>query len=340
MKDRFLRACWREPVDATPAWFMRQAGRSSPSYRAIRKDHGILEIARRPDLATDVALQPVRELGVDAAILFCDLLIPLDAMGASIRIEDGVGPVIEPPIRTAEDTDRLRPLDPERELPFVRETIIRLREKLDVPLIGFAGAPFTLASYLIEGGASRDFEATKRVMHGRPADWDRLMRLLAESVAAFLRMQVESGAQAIQLFDSWAGALSPRDYCEKALPHTRAVFAGIRETGVPVIHFGTGTAGFLDAFRSTGGDVIGVDWRVPLDRAWDLVGDDVGIQGNLDPAALLGPPEEWEAAARDVLARADGRPGHVFNLGHGVLPSTRQEDLRALVRLVHDATKR
>jgi uroporphyrinogen decarboxylase len=340
MNDRFLRACWREPVDCTPVWFMRQAGRSSPSYRAIRETHGILEIAKTPALATEVALQPVRELGVDAAILFCDLLIPLEAMGATVRIDDGVGPVLDPPIRAPEDVARLRPLDPAKDLPFVREAIQRLRAKLDVPLIGFAGAPFTLASYLIEGGATRDFGATKRFMHEQREAWGALMALLSEAVAAFLRMQIEAGADAVQLFDSWAGALSPRDYREKAMPHTRAAFAGIREMGVPTIHFGTGTAGFLDAFRAAGGDVIGVDWRIPLDRAWSAIGEDVAIQGNLDPATLLAPPSEWRDAASDIIDRADGRPGHVFNLGHGVLPSTPQENLRDVVELVHTRTRR
>jgi len=319
---------------------MRQAGRSSPSYRAVRQEHGILEIAKTPALAADVTCQAVHELGVDAAILFCDLLIPLEAMGVPVRIEPGVGPVIDPPIRTGEDVDRLRPLDPERSLPFVGETIARLRAKLDVPLIGFAGAPFTLASYLIEGGASRDFEATKRFLHERPSDWMRLMDFLADAVAAFLRFQADAGAEALQLFDSWVGALAPRDYRECVQPYTRKVFRGIRETGVPTIHFGTGTAGFLDAFREAGGDVIGVDWRIALDRAWVAIGEDVGIQGNLDPAALLGPPDRWAAAARDVLERANGRPGHVFNLGHGVLASTPQDHLRGLVQLIHDTSGR
>jgi uroporphyrinogen decarboxylase len=318
---------------------MRQAGRSSPSYRAIRKEHGILAIAKDPFLATEVALQPVRELGVDAAILFCDLLVPLEAMGMHVRIEEGTGPVIDPPIRTSEDVDRLRPIDPEADLGFVRKTIERLRDKLDVPLIGFAGAPFTLASYLIEGGPTRDFETTKRFMHERREAWDRLLRLLATGVAEFLRMQADAGAQALQLFDSWAGALSPRDYEDRVRPHTRAVFTGIRETEVPTIHFGTGTAGFLEAFRAGGGDVIGVDWRVALDRAWSLIGAGLGIQGNLDPMALLGPSDEWTAAAEDVLRRAEGRPGHIFNLGHGVVPSTPPENLRGLVEFVHRRTK-
>ena len=340
MNDRFLRACRREPVDCTPVWFMRQAGRSSPSYRAVRRERGVLEIAKTPAIAAEVTRQPVGELGVDAAILFCDLLIPLEAMGVAVRIDDGVGPRIDTPIRTGEDVDRLRPLDPERSLPFVRETIARLRAKLDVPLIGFAGAPFTLASYLVEGGASRDFEATKRFMRERRADWTRLMDLLADGMAAFLRFQAAAGAQALQLFDSWAGALGPGDYVERVQPYTQKVFRGIRETGVPTIHFGTGTAGFLDAFREAGGDVIGVDWRIALDRAWVAIGEDVGIQGNLDPAALLGPRDDWMAAARDVLERANGRPGHVFNLGHGVLASTPQDHLRGLVELVHETSRR
>ncbi len=340
MKDRFLRACWRETVDRTPVWYMRQAGRSSAAYRAIRKERGILEIAKDPKLAAEVALQPIRELGVDAAILFTDLLVPLEAMGASVRIDDERGPVLDPPLRTPEDVNKLRSLDAERELPFVREAIRILRAKLDVPLIGFAGAPFTLASYLIEGGRARDFEATKRFMHEQPESWAILMGRLSESVAGFLRYQAEAGVQALQLFDSWAGTLSPRDYGDKVQPYSRKVFDGIRDAGVPAIHFGTGTAGFLDSFRAAGGDVIGVDWRIPLDRAWDLVGDGVGIQGNLDPAVLLGPSEAWRSAALDVLKRADGRPGHVFNLGHGVLPSTRQDDLRALVHLVHETTER
>lgn len=340
MKDRFLRACWREPVDRTPVWFMRQAGRSSPSYRAIRERYGVLEIARTPELSAEVTMQPVQELRVDAAILFADLLLTLGAMGASVRIEESVGPIVEPPIRMPEDVERLRLVDPKADLGFVLEAIRRLRAKLDVPLIGFAGAPFTLASYLIEGGPSRDYLETKRFMHRHPDAWKGLLGLLAESTADFLREQVGAGAQAIQLFDSWAGALSPRDYERHVLPFSRDVFRGLRETGVPAIHFGTGTAGFLGLFRDAGGDVIGVDWRVPLDEAWRSIGEDRGIQGNLDPAALLAPEVDWRAAAADVVRRADGRPGHIFNLGHGVLPDTPLEHLAGLVRFVHETTER
>ncbi len=339
MKDRFLRACWREPVDRTPVWFMRQAGRSSPAYRAIRAKHGILEIAKSPDLATEVTLQPVRELGVDAAILFADLLLPLEAMGVQVRIDAGEGPVIEPPLRTPEDIARLRPLDPGNDLPFVFETIRRVRARVAVPLIGFAGAPFTMASYLIEGGASKDFTATKTFMASHPAAWRQLMDLLVDGIAGYLRGQVGAGVQALQVFDSWAGALSRREYEANVLPSSRRLFDEIRETGVPRIHFGTRTADFLESFTAAGGDVIGVDWRIPIDAAWLRVGKERGIQGNLDPATLLGGPKVWRPAANDVLRRVGHRPGHVFNLGHGVLPDTRQDDLRGLVELVHESTR-
>jgi uroporphyrinogen decarboxylase len=318
---------------------MRQAGRSSPAYRAIRANHGILEIAKSPDLATEVTLQPLRELGVDAAILFADILLPLEAMGIRVRINSGEGPVIEPPLRTPEDVERMRPLDPGKDLSFVFETIRRVRAKAGVPCIGFAGAPFTMASYLIEGGASREFTATKTFLNSHPVAWRALMDLLVDGTAAYLRGQVEAGAEALQVFDSWAGVLSPRDYEANVLPYTRRLFHEIRETGVPRIHFGTGTAGFLESFTAAGGDVIGIDWRIPIDAAWHRVGEDRGIQGNLDPAALLSGPEVWRPAAEDVLRRVAHRPGHVFSLGHGVLPETAQEGLRNLVRLVHDSTR-
>ena len=340
MKDRFLRACWLEPVDRTPVWFMRQAGRSSASYRAIRTKHGVLEIAKTPDLAVQVTLQPIRELGVDAAILFADILLPLEAMGIPVRMSPGEGPVIDRPIRTPEDVHRLKTLDPEHDLPFVFETIRRVRTKLDVPFIGFAGAPFTLACYLVEGRASRDLLETKRFMNEHPEAWRNLLDELAESMVGYLRAQVDAGTQALQLFDSWAGALSPHDYASKVLPHTRKVFDGIKETGVPTIHFGTGTAGFLESFAEAGGDVIGIDWRIPIDAAWTRIGGDRGIQGNLDPSALLGPPEGWQAQAMDILKRVTGRVGHIFNLGHGVLPDTPQEHLQSLVRCVHESTER
>jgi len=336
MKDRFLRACWREPVDRTPVWFMRQAGRSSAAYRTLRAEHGMLELARDPKLAAQITLQPVTELEVDAAILFSDLLLPLEAMGATLAFEEGGGPRLSPPIRKAADIERLRSFHPGQQLAFVLETIRRVRTKTDVPLIGFAGAPFTLASYLIEGGVSQDFLETKRFLHAEPDAWKGLMARLTEDLAAYLRAQAEAGAQALQVFDSWAGALSPFDYATQVAPWSARLLRSLKETDVPVIHFGTNTAGFLEAFRSAGGDVIGVDWRVPLDEAWQRIGEDRAIQGNLDPAALLGPAGAWRAAAGDVLRRADGRPGHVFNLGHGVLPQTPREALKSLVQFVHD----
>ncbi len=340
MKDRFLRACWREPVDCTPVWFMRQAGRSSPTYRSIRADHGILEIVKSPELATAVTLLPVQELGVDAAILFADLLIPIEAMGFPVRISPGEGPVIDTPIREPSDVDRIQPLDPERQLGFVLETIRRVRTKTEVPLLGFAGAPFTLASYLIEGGATKDFVRTKAFMFRHPDSWRELLARLATAMASYLRAQAAAGAQALQVFDSWAGALSPHDYVTHAVPATRTLFEGIREAGVPIIHFGTGTAGFLEAMRLPGVSVLGIDWRIPIDDAWRRVGFDVGIQGNLDPAALLGPREAWRAEAADILRRTEGHEGHVFNLGHGVLPETPIEHLQELVRFVHESTAR
>jgi uroporphyrinogen decarboxylase len=336
MKDRFLRACWREPTDRTPVWFMRQAGRSSPSYREIRAKHGVFQIAKSPDLAVSVTIQPVREIGVDAAILFADLLLPLEAMGFPVTLSPGEGPVIESPIRHPDDVRRLRSLDSKRDLPFVFETIRRGRSKIDVPFIGFAGAPFTLASYLVEGGPSRDLHLTKRFMNEHSDAWRALLDTLAENMASYLRAQVEAGAQALQLFDSWAGVLSPYDYASKVLPHTRQVFAGVKETGVPTIHFGTGVGGFLESFASAGSDVIGIDWRLPIDAAWARIGNGQGIQGNLDPSALLGPTEDWRDQALDVLRRIGGRPGHIFNLGHGVLPDTSLDSLRCLVSLVHD----
>ena len=335
MKDRFLRACRLEAVDRTPVWFMRQAGRSSPAYRALRTRHGMLGLARDPALAARVTLQPVAELGVDAAILFSDLLLPLEPMGVALTIVEGRGPALSPPVRTPEDVGRLKPLDPSRDLGFVLDTLRRVRSKSGIPLLGFAGAPFTLASYLIEGGGTKDFQATKRFMYEYPHAWRMLMGHLQESITSFLLAQVDAGAQALQIFDSWAGALSPADYTTRVQPWSRKLFDSLREADVPTIHFGTGTAGFLEPFRSAGGSVIGVDWRIPLDRAWDRIGHDRGIQGNLDPAALLGPSEEWRMQAGEILRRAEGRQGHIFNLGHGVLPATSPESLRALVRFVH-----
>ena len=335
-RARFLRACRRLPVDRTPVWFMRQAGRYLPEYRALRRRYSLLELCRQPDLAVEVTLQPVRRLGVDAAILFADILLPLIPMGADLAFHPGRGPVINNPLREEADLARLRPVQVEEDLGYVLETVRLLRRELpaEVPLIGFAGAPFTVASYLIEGGSSRYFLHTKQMLYRRPDLWRRLMGRLVPVLTEYLVAQAEAGAQALQIFDSWAGALSPQDYRAYVLPYLRPMIARVRETGVPVILFGTVTATLLEAMAEAGADVIGVDWRVPLDVAWERLGPDLALQGNLDPAALFAPPEELARRVEDVLRRAGGRPGHIFNLGHGVLPQTPVEALQQVVDLV------
>jgi uroporphyrinogen decarboxylase len=337
----FLAACRREPTGFTPVWLMRQAGRFMPEYRAIRSRLGFLELCKTPEVATEVTLLPVERLGVDAAILFADILLILEPMGVGLEFARGEGPAIRRPVRSAADVARLVEADPAETLPFVFETVRRVRAALGdrVPLIGFAGAPFTVASYLVEGGASRDYLWTKRLMYADPGAWHALLALLARTIARYLGGQVAAGAQAVQLFDSWVGCLAPDDYREYVQPHTRAVIAAL-PPGVPVIHFGTGTAGLLEALRAAGGDVIGLDWRVDLGEAWARVGHDVAVQGNLDPAVLLAPPAEIRRRARAILERAAGRPGHVFNLGHGVLPETPVDHVRALVDAVHELSAR
>jgi uroporphyrinogen decarboxylase len=342
VNDRFLRACRRETVDRTPVWFMRQAGRYLPEYRALRQTHPLVTLCLTPELAVEVTLQPVRRLGVDAAILFSDLLLPLDPLGVPFEFQAGEGPVILKPVRTPADIDALRRFEPREALAPVLAAIRLLRRELEgkVPLIGFAGAPFTLASYAVEGGHSTAFALTKALMYGDPSAWHRLAGLLAEIVGDYLRAQVEAGAQALQIFDSWVGALDEADYREFALPHVRTIFAALSGSGVPVIHFGTGTGHLLAAQREAGGDVIGLDWRLPLDEGWRRVGEDAAVQGNLDPTLLLGPRERLLGRVDDVLRRAAGRVGHVFNLGHGVLPATPVENVRAVVERVHEATTR
>jgi uroporphyrinogen decarboxylase len=336
---RFLRACRRESVDRTPVWFMRQAGRYLPEYRAVRQGRDILELCRSPETATEITLLPFRYMPVDAAILFSDIMVPVAEMGMSVRIEPGVGPIVDEPLRGPSDLRRLHPLDPESDVPYVFEAIRLLRKELDVPLIGFAGAPFTLASYLVEGGPSRNQEMTKVFMHSDPERWDLLMDVLGAATLAYLLGQVAAGVQAVQIFDSWAGALDPADYTRFVLPTMRAVFDGLSQVGVPRIHFGVGTGELLPLMREAGADVIGVDWRVPLNVAWERVGFDVAVQGNLDPAVCLAPWEAVEQKALAVLRRAAGRPGHVFNLGHGVLPGSPVATLQLLVHLVHEWTE-
>ncbi len=341
---RFLRACRREPVDATPIWFMRQAGRSLPEYRAVREQHTLLEIVRQPELCAEVTLQPVRRLDVDAAILFSDIMLPLVAIGVELELVESVGPVVAHPLRTLAAIETLRELEPAGDVPYTLETIATLRRALDPlgkALIGFAGAPFTLASYLVEGKPSREYVHTKRLMLGEPALWSALMERLTTIVIAYAQAQIAAGAQALQIFDSWIGALSPREYSRFVQPHMRRLFAALAppETPapVPLIHFGTGTATLLELMAETGGDVIGLDWRVPLDDGWARLGgpDRITIQGNLDPAVLTAPWEVVREEAADVLRRAAGRPGHIFNLGHGVLPMTPPEHLERLVEYVH-----
>ena len=333
VNNRFIAVCRREATDVVPVWFMRQAGRSLPEYRALRERHSILDMCRLPELTVEVTLQPVRRLGVDAAILFSDIVVPLIAMGVALEIKPGVGPIVESPIRDTAAIDGLRELQPEQDLPFVLESIRALRAELAVPLIGFGGAPFTLASYLVEGGPSKDHARTKALMYGATETWHKLMDRLARAVLSFLRSQVEAGAQAIQLFDSWVGHLGPGDYRDYVLPYVERIVQGLEHLRVPRVIFGVGTGELLALMGQTGADVIGVDWRVPVDEARRRSGCAV-VQGNLDPAVCLAPWHVIEERARDVLRRGGGR-NHIFNLGHGVLPATDPSTLARLVELVH-----
>jgi uroporphyrinogen decarboxylase len=337
MEPLLVRAARRQPVEHTPVWFMRQAGRSLPEYRKIRERYGLFDVCRQPELCAEVTLQPVRRHDVDAAVMFADIMLPVIGMGIDVELVENVGPVIARPIETRADVDRLRTPEPEESVPFILDAVRLTRAELrdDQALVGFCGGPFTVAGYLVEGRPSREFTRVKRLMYGDPDTWHALMDVLADGFSRYVRGKVRAGADVIQVFDSWVGALSPSDYEEFVAPYSARILAAI---DVPTIHFGTGTATLLGAMAETGGDVIGLDWRIPLDRGWDEVGDERGVQGNLDPAVLLGPWERVESAARDVLDRAGGRPGHIFNLGHGVLPDTDPAVLGRLVELVHEAT--
>lgn len=332
----FLAACRREPTDRVPVWFMRQAGRSLPEYRALRGTGSILDAISQPELAAEITLQPVRRYGVDAAILFSDIVVPVAALGIGVEVVPGRGPVVAQPFRSEADLGRLRPFEPELDAPYVVETVEILVRELAVPLIGFAGAPFTVASYLVEGGPSRDFGRTKALMHNEPAVWARLVDQLADIALASLRSQVAAGASAVQLFDSWAGALTRGEYLRFARPATEKILDGLAALDVPRIHFGVGTGEILDLMAAPGVDVVGVDWRVPLDAARRRVGPRPALQGNLDPAICLAGFPAAAAEARRVLAEAGAAPGHIFNLGHGVLPETDPSVLERLVALVHD----
>ena len=341
MNDRFLKACRREPTDCVPVWFMRQAGRYMEEYRQVRARHSILDVCKTPELAAQVTLQPIERFSLDAAIIFADILLPLEPMGAQLAFLADEGPVISNPVRDRAAVDALKPIDPEA-LGFVYDAIRLARKALEgrVPLIGFAGAPFTLASYLIEGGSSRNFIETKRFMYHAPEAWHRLMDKLARVIVGYLKAQIEAGSQAVQLFDSWVGALSPDDYREYVQPHVRLIFDGLKGMKVPCIHFGTGTATLLEHMKQAGGTVIGVDWRIGLDDARRRLGDDVAIQGNLDPVVLFAPLHEIERRVRAILRQAGEAPGFIFNLGHGILPGTPVEHVQATIDMVHKLSAR
>lgn len=340
-EHRFLKACRREPVDCTPVWLMRQAGRYMSEYREVRNRVPFLTMCKTPELAAEVTLQPVEKLGVDAAILFADILLPLEPMGVQIEFTQNGGPVIHNPVRTLADVKTLRLIEPEEDVSFVVEAVKLVRQKLNgrVPLIGFSGAPFTLASYIVEGGHSQNYIYIKSMMYNDPSTYHTLMDKVTQVVTRYLNAQIRAGAQAVQLFDSWMGCLSPRDYEEFVLPHTQRVIQEL-ESGVPVIHFATGSSAFLELMKKAGGDVIGIDWRIDLDVAWQRLGYNVAIQGNLDPVVLFASPEEIERRVKDILERAGGRPGHIFNLGHGVLPKTPVENVIAMVEAVHKYSSR
>lgn len=338
----FLRACRHEPVPHTPVWFMRQAGRSLPEYLKVREGIPMLESCMRPELVKEITLQPVRRHKVDAAIFFSDIVVPLKAVGIDVEIKPNVGPVIADPIRTAEDLKRLRPLEPD-DVPYITEAVGLLVDELgETPLIGFAGAPYTLASYLVEGGPSKNHERTKAMMYGQPELWAALVDRLADITSTFLKVQIEAGASAVQLFDSWVGSLAPDDYRRSVMPSSTKVFDAVASYGVPRIHFGVGTGELLGLMGQAGADIVGVDWRVPLNVAAERVGPGKGLQGNLDPAVLFAPTKVVETKAREVLhaAQALGTSGHIFNLGHGVLPSMDPDALSRLVAFVHEASAR
>lgn len=341
--SRFLRACRREPVDKTPIWLMRQAGRYMPEYRALREKYTMLEAIKTPELACQITLQPINAFDLDAAILFSDILPLLAGMGLDLDFVKGEGPMIYNPVRSAADIDRLRVVPPEESVGFALAAIKLIRAELDprgIPLIGFSGAPYTLAAYAIEGSGSKNYLHAKGLMMSDPAAWHRLMDKLSQAVGEYLLAQARAGAHALQLFDSWIGSVSPEDYRQHVLPYSRRALEIAAQAGVPIIHFGTGTNGLLELMRDAGGDIIGVDWGIDLNAAWQRIGADRAVQGNLDPVALFAPWEALQDRAKAVLDQAAGRPGHIFNLGHGILPETPVENVKRLVDFVHDYTTR
>ena len=341
-ENPILSAARRMPVPYTPVWFMRQAGRVLPEYRRVREKYDLLSICRQPELCAEVTLQPVKRLDVDAAIMFADIVLPLPGMGVDLELVEGVGPVIHSPIRTLEDVAALQELVPERDVGYLLDTIRMVRRALPKgkALIGFSGAPFTLATYLIEGRPSRDYSCTKAMMYKHPDLWHALMQRLSNMVVTYLKAQIGAGVQVVQLFDSWVGWLSPRDYEEYVFSYSKGILQSLRGMGVPLIHFGTGTGGMLELLDEAGADVVSVDWRTPLDVAWSRLGPETAIQGNLDPATLLGPFSVVQAQAEDVLRRANGRLGHTFSLGHGLLPNTPLDNIIRLVEFVRERSSR
>jgi uroporphyrinogen decarboxylase len=315
---------------------MRQAGRYMAEYRAIREKYSLIEICEHPEVAAEVTLQPVKALGVDAAILFADILLPAIPLGVGLEFAKGEGPILQNPVRTMDDVKNLRPVNPDSDLGYVMEAIRILRRELTVPLIGFCGAPFTVASYIIEGGSSREFLKTKAMMYSAPEVWHALMEKLSVVLSDYLVAQIRAGAQTVQVFDSWVGALSPADYEEFVLPYSQKILQDAKKENVPVIHFGTNTTTLLPLMKRAGGDVLGLDWRIPLDDGWKIIGEDVAVQGNLDPTLLFAPLPEIKKRVHDILNRADGRPGHIFNLGHGILQHTPVDNVKAVVDMVHE----
>jgi uroporphyrinogen decarboxylase len=340
--DLFLRAARNEQIERTPVWMMRQAGRYMPEYRAIREKHGFLEMCRTPELAVEVTMQPVDIVGVDAAILFSDILVPFPGMGLDLEFAKGEGPVIHNPVRSVADVDRLTVADPEEDTGFVMEAIRILRHELEdkVPLIGFSGAPFTLASYMIEGHGTRDYEYTKALMWSEPAAWDRLMVKISDTIIGYLGGQIDAGAQTVQVFDSWVGYVAPRDYERYVLPYTKRVIDEVSKKGVPVIHFANQATSMLDLVRHAGGDVIGLDWRIDIGKAMEIVGPEFAIQGNIDPVALFAPEAELEAIVTEILEKVGDRPGHIFNLGHGIHKTSDPQKAKAMIAMVHEISER
>ncbi|MBG98784.1 MAG: uroporphyrinogen decarboxylase [Solibacterales bacterium] len=339
MSTTLIEACWRRPVSHTPVWFMRQAGRYMPEYRNLRKSHSILEICKDPELATQVTLQPIEMLGVDAAIIFADLLLPVEPMGIKLEFLAGEGPALTPTIRSLAQIEKLNTKNG-ADLGYVLEAITLVKQELanKIPVIGFVGAPFTLASYMIEGGSSRHYIHTKKLMYEAPVVWNQLLSKIVDALVPYAIAQIESGADAIQVFDSWVGALSPSDYERYVLPHSKRLIEKIQDAKAPVIHFGTGAGSYLNLFHKAGGEVLGLDWRVHLDEAWASINHDAAVQGNLDPLVLFAPLEEIRHHVKDVLRRAAGRPGHIFNLGHGILPGTPVDNVKAVVEMVREFT--